>query len=317
MKTPALDVNRLFRLHILKNTGMESILGLLEHCRVFTVDKGDVLLRKGQKKSAMFLILSGELNIYLNEPGDEPVAILGAGETVGEMSVIDHAPVSADVVAAEQTELIEVDEETFWRLTRASHEFSINLLRLLAGRIRFSNSNLHKTSIEKSKFEKQALIDGLTGLRNRRWMQDTLPRMLSRFRRSNRSISLMMVDVDHFKDYNDRFGHAAGDLVLREVSRALCGRLRPTDRAVRYGGEEFVVILPDTGLDGAVTAAERQRKMIGGFSIQTPEGKNLPPVTISIGVAQLNGDENASTLLSRVDRALYRAKENGRNRTET
>jgi len=311
------DISRISNLNILRNASMESVLGIIEHCRSFSIQGGEHLLKKDQENSSMFLILSGSLEVYIDDNAKKPVMTLAAGETVGEMSIIDQSPICADVIAKEKTDLVEVDEETFWRLTRASHEFSINLLRLLAARIRFSNCNLHKSNEEKSRFEKQAIIDGLTGLRNRHWMQQTLPRMFSRFRRSNRPISLMMVDVDHFKNYNDRYGHAAGDLVLREVSKAMCDRLRPTDRAVRYGGEEFLVILPDTGLDGAVAAAERQRKMIEGFSIQTPEGKSLPPVTISIGVAQLNGDENASTLISRVDRALYRAKENGRNRTET
>jgi diguanylate cyclase (GGDEF)-like protein len=123
--------------------------------------------------------------------------------------------------------------------------------------------------------------------------------------------------VDHFKKYNDTYGHDAGDCVLSSVARATMECLRPTDLCARYGGEEFVVILTGLPADVARNVAERIRTTVSGTDVMTYDGNLLPPVTVSLGVADAAPDEDSAALLKKADKAMYRAKESGRDRTCT
>ena len=304
------------KLHVLRRVSMESVWGLLEQCPVLVFAQGASVIEKGQSNQKMYLVLVGRLSVHLESLDAEPVAFLERGQTVGEISVIDDSPATAFVRAAEPTRLLEVDEETFWRMIEVSHEFSTNLLMLLAQRMRANNSKISAGVRLRKQLELEATVDVLTGLRNRRWLDYNLPRMIQRHKLGGLSFSLLMIDVDHFKKFNDSYGHAAGDKVLSDVARVVMGKLRPTDLAARYGGEEFVVMLPGTSLKGGAAAAERLRVAVMENTVSTEDGRNLPPVTISIGVAELEGDDEASNILSRADTCLYKAKENGRNRVE-
>jgi diguanylate cyclase (GGDEF)-like protein len=262
----------------------------------------------------MYFLLEGRLGIYLEEPPSEPIAFLEVGQTVGEMSVIDRSPASAHVVAMENSRLLEVDDETFWRLVGASHQFSINLLHLLAQRMRANNTSLYRATIMQREFERDATVDALTGLYNRRWWDERYDRILSRAERSQTSLAIVVIDVDRFKQYNDNYGHISGDAVLRAVGKVLAANLRPTDIAARYGGEEFVVALPATDLAGALVAAERVRGAVAAAAIEDSTGERLPSITISLGIATLLAKDSTASLFSRADAALYVAKNSGRNR---
>lgn len=303
-------------LGILSGVANVAAYGVLEHCMTRRLGPGDVLLTKGQPNRYMYFLLEGRLGIHLEEPPCEPIAFLEAGQTVGEMSVIDRSPASAHVTAIERSRLLEVDDETFWRLVSASHQFAINLLHLLAQRMRANNSSLYRATIMQREFERDATVDALTGLYNRRWWDERFERILARAERGQTPLAIVVVDVDRFKSYNDNYGHISGDAVLRVVGRTLAANLRPTDIAARYGGEEFVVALPSTDLTGAKVAAERVRLAVAEAVIEDPTGERLPSVTISLGIATLQPGDCASTLFSRGDAALYAAKHSGRNRVE-
>jgi diguanylate cyclase (GGDEF)-like protein len=303
-------------LGILQGVSESAAWGVLEHCKTRRLAAGDVLLTKGHPNRSMYFLLDGRLGIHLEEPPAEPIAYLEKGQTVGEMSVIDRSPASAHVTAVEASLLLEVDDETFWRLASASHQFAINLLLLLAQRMRANNSNLYRATLMQREFERDASIDALTGLYNRRWWEDKFDRLVGRAQRSQSHLALFVVDVDRFKLYNDTYGHIEGDTVLRVVARTLADNLRPTDIAARYGGEEFVVALPATDLEGALVAAERVRLAVAQSTIEDTNGGHLPSVTISVGVATLQPGDGVSSLFARADAALYRAKRAGRNRVE-
>jgi diguanylate cyclase (GGDEF)-like protein len=147
-----------------------------------------------------------------------------------------------------------------------------------------------------------ARTDSLTGVPNRRAWDEELPRELARAARSGQPVCVALLDLDHFKVYNDRHGHQAGDRFLKEAAAAWQAVVRKTDLVARYGGEEFAILLPDCGLDNAMEIAERLRTA-------QPEG------TCSLGVARWDGREEVTALVARVDRALYAAKAAGRNRT--
>lgn len=163
-----------------------------------------------------------------------------------------------------------------------------------------------------------AAIDSLTGLGNRRIFEKQLAEMLDRSAHGGRALSLMMLDIDHFKAVNDRYGHDAGDHVLKTLAQRIRSVLRRSDSICRYGGEEFIVLLPDTSLAAGRVIAERVRAAIeaAAFSLDAAGGQTIP-VTISIGLAARGDDANAEALLRQADKALYASKTAGRNRVTT
>jgi diguanylate cyclase (GGDEF)-like protein len=166
----------------------------------------------------------------------------------------------------------------------------------------------------REELERLSRTDGLTGLPNRRHLMEILEKEVRRARRNDRSFSLLMIDVDHFKRYNDTFGHLAGDDVLKALAEVLAAAIRTADYAARYGGEEFTVLLPETPLDGAAEVAERIRERMQ----QRPLGTNGTRVTLSIGVAEFPTDgETLESVIARADNALYVAKQHGRNQVVT
>ena len=172
---------------------------------------------------------------------------------------------------------------------------------------------LHKERSEEAA-QKLALTDPLTGAFNRRTFLELAEREIARTRRSKGSLSLIMLDIDHFKQTNDRNGHLAGDEVLKALVAVVLTCLRKEDLLVRYGGEEFCTLLPSVAVDRATAMAERMRDAVeqARFSF---DGRILP-VTVSIGVSSLSldGNEGVDRLISRADEALYTAKKSGRNR---
>jgi diguanylate cyclase (GGDEF)-like protein len=162
----------------------------------------------------------------------------------------------------------------------------------------------------------QSIRDVLTGLFNRRYMLETCRREFSRAARTGQSVGVLSIDVDHFKTYNDNHGHDAGDMVLRAVGQCLENHFRNEDVPCRFGGEEFVVILPGADAEAATSRAEELRRKIEGIVVRYLD-KNLPRITVSIGVAAFpDAGDDPQQVLKAAEEALYRAKENGRNRVE-
>jgi len=160
---------------------------------------------------------------------------------------------------------------------------------------------------------KLAVIDPLTGIYNRRYAAQHLLRVMERACETDGVFAVMMMDLDKFKSINDRFGHDAGDAVLKEFSRRLQENIRGVDLVARFGGEEFFVAMPDIDRPAAAAAAERIRRAVEGAPFAVP-GATID-VTVSIGVAIAGaGDGNAEAIIKRADSALYEAKDTGRNR---
>jgi two-component system cell cycle response regulator len=159
---------------------------------------------------------------------------------------------------------------------------------------------------------RMAVTDGLTNLANRKQLDSILADEISRARRYGRSLSVLMLDIDHFKSINDTYGHLAGDCVLSGLASMLQKRLRPNDRLGRYGGEEFCAILPETPLANALRIAEDLRALVETHEFVTDD-KEIR-VTISVGIATLQQEADRSELYRRADEKLYAAKHSGRNR---
>ena len=185
-------------------------------------------------------------------------------------------------------------------------------------RIKHLHDELQEKVIElqrtKEELRQLAITDGLTGLYNYRYFKEQLLQELKRAQRHSLNISVVMIDIDHFKQYNDKNGHPAGDVVLKDIARLLRDNIRNIDLAARYGGEEFSLILIETDKPSAKIVSEKIRKLVEdyGFAYESsqPDGK----LTISTGVATFPEDgEDFDTLVSKADQRLYRAKEAGRN----
>jgi two-component system cell cycle response regulator len=160
-----------------------------------------------------------------------------------------------------------------------------------------------------------AVTDPLTGLYNRRYLESHFERICGRLKEEGKTISLLMLDIDHFKLVNDTHGHDAGDQVLQAVAKRVVSNLRGFDTAVRYGGEEFVILLPDAPLSAAVNTAERLCKSISSAPVPVANSAEAISISASLGVAtMMAGDESLEQLVRRADAALYQAKETGRNK---
>jgi two-component system cell cycle response regulator len=159
-----------------------------------------------------------------------------------------------------------------------------------------------------------AITDALTGLYNRRYMETHVGTLVEQALSRGKPLTVLVLDIDYFKSVNDTHGHDAGDDVLREFALRIKKSIRGIDLACRFGGEEFVVVMPETDLAVATMVAERLRRKIASEPFPIQQGARSIEVTISIGIAALGGGDNAATVLKRADQALYRAKRDGRNR---
>ncbi len=302
---------------MLQGVGLSARRDLLDASELREISAGEVIIKQGEPNATMYMLVEGELAVHLDDIDSDALAIVKAGELVGELSLLDGSVASAFVTAHTKCKVLAVGEDAFWTLTKNSHAFALSLLIKLAERLR-ANNNAVSSSVKKRRmFERAAMFDALTGIHNRRWLDETLHRLVLRNSRDKSDISVSLIDIDHFKNFNDTYGHDAGDHVLTVVAECLARNLRPTDLVARFGGEEFVAIFPDASLDVAKEVANRLRSAVESELMKMEDGTKLPGVTISMGVAQLEADQTVPNLLKIADAAMYRAKDAGRNRVFT
>lgn len=201
-------------------------------------------------------------------------------------------------------------EITFTRRRRFSEAEMVLLEHFVAGLVYPLRNALQYRQVLRSSH-----IDPLTGLQNRTAFETALDNEIDRSHRHQMPFSILVLDIDHFKRINDRYGHLAGDAALSQFARLLGERVRCSDRTFRFGGEEFVVFLPNTGLSGAARLAERIRAATRG--LQCVWQGQIIPLAVSIGAAELRLGERGPELFARADEALYQAKLGGRNRVGT
>lgn len=191
----------------------------------------------------------------------------------------------------------------------------------LIARMRTQFRRMQSLEAMRSAYQKSlemAVTDPLTGLHNRRYLMTQLEGLMAEARQEDSALSVLVIDIDHFKAINDEYGHDAGDDALREFGRALSSTVRGVDLACRYGGEEFVVAMPRTRAEAAMEAAERLRGNLAGVRVKTPDGAEPIQFTVSIGIAtaEEGAEQKPADLITKADQALLAAKRNGRNRVE-
>jgi diguanylate cyclase (GGDEF)-like protein len=295
----------------------QTTLGLIEK----TCEPGEVIIRENEPGDAFYLIRSGQAVVI---KGDfQTPTILGfrsAGDAIGEMALLENLPRSATVIALNEMSLWRLEGELFYQFMAENPKFSLDLMNMLSWRVRASDEERRRGNIrEKQQVEalenlsEQATRDPLTGLFNRRYMDKILHDEIFRSRQNGSMMGVLMADVDHFKTINDVHGHKAGDLVLQSLAKLLKQCVRAADVVCRYGGEEFVIIMPGATLSTLSKCAEeiRSRCQVMRVAYNNQEIQT----TISLGVAAYpqHGSQSDEVLLH-ADQALYCAKQQGRNR---
>ncbi len=299
---------------LFNDVNFSTIMPLLSDCATRNLIKNEILIKAGETNTNVYLILSGSFNVHLTADSSDTVTVLKPGQSIGEIAVIDHQPASAYVSAVENSRVLIIDEEVMWSLIGSSHAIANNLLVVLSQRLRHGNSVINKIKGLLKEYEHNATVDALTSLYNRRWLDSTMVRVMHRCHKNNQVLSVMMLDIDRFKDYNDNYGHLAGDIALRTVSQTIKQYLRPEDMVARYGGEELFALLPGMNINSALTIAERLREAIKHTEITNEEDQPLPGITVSIGIAEMVDHDDPHKLIEAADKAMYQAKHTGRDK---
>ncbi len=190
--------------------------------------------------------------------------------------------------------------------------------RMLQKRLQKASSDAEALRKQLEETEREARIDALTGLHNRKAFEQKMKELYETHEKDGATFSVIMLDIDHFKTFNDKYGHKIGDEALEIVGAMLRETLKGMDFPARYGGEEFVVLLPKTALGDACTVAEQIRKKIAEKNLKfIKTGERLENITVSLGVAEINRNDTPDTVVERADKALYLAKRTGRNKVQS
>ena len=298
---------------LFRGVARDLLLDKLGQSKLRTLKSGEVLLVPGHSNSKIYIILAGRLNIQSKLSSIEPLAVLGEGECVGEMSVLGGAPVSAYVIAATDCRLLAIEHATLWNLIDSSHEAAHNMLNILTARIRNINQVIAESLEKEQGFSGSSMVDELTGLYNQKWMQQKLNRLVYRSGVDKKINCLLTLEIDQYKEFCEKYGQLGGDQALRDIAHTMLICLRPDDQAGRHVGDRFLAFLPNTSLTDACIAAERLRSVVSESVVVLPSGDALPSISISLGVSQLHPDDTLVRLLARTDKALLMAKESGGN----
>lgn len=302
-------------LQLFQNVDDARVTALLADCSVVRVAAGHSF--GAEAGARLYVVLRGALGLVqpdlhggLSEGASGGIV---AGECVGELSVLDDEVPAPTLRALQDSELLVIEADTLWRLIDESNGVARNLLRLLSFRIRAANAQLRRRQKVGEFYRQLSLVDSLTGLQNRAWLDQHLPLLVEEAGARRNPLSIIMIDIDHFKKFNDDYGHQAGDEVLKTAARVLTGTLRPHDYAARYGGEEMMVILPDAHQQACASVAQRLCENMRQTTFFSDMHKPLPHITASFGVATLAPGQGVGDLIANADAALYRAKRAGRN----
>ncbi len=315
--------------NFLKNVGMLSSLKMSElhqvsqHLDLLRFNKGDVIFREKEDGNELFIIKEGatSVRIHVQDGTEKEIALLKTGEFFGEMAIFENAPRSATCIAAEECEILRMNKEDFFSLMRLSPHTAISIMKNMLNKTtdRLNASGQFVTQMVKwgEDASLRAVTDKLTGVFNRRYLESELDKRFNKASQEGTSLTLVMADMDFFREVNEGYSHEVGDQYIVEVARVFTESFRKTDIVSRYGGDEFTILLPDTDLETGMLVTEEVRKNVEKLDfLKNLEGPDLH-LSVSLGLASY--PVTASTLAElteQADKALYAAKHNGRNRVE-
>ncbi len=308
----AMQADALKRSDLFQNVSPEIIDRVLEQAQPRALARSEVLLAPEVANEQLYILLSGSLSVHFGAADSPAIRELKPGVCVGELSVIDENNPSAYVIASEPCTLLAIHRDLILQLIDDANPLARNMLRVIAHWMRANTYQILNDRQHIWELYDHVHYDALTRLYNRRWLENTLPHLLEQALKNEQPLCLLMLDIDHFKQINDTHGHAVGDQALIAMGHVLHSAIRPYDFAARYGGDEFIVLLPNTTLEESRGVAERILEASARAS-DLPE--QLGHLATSIGIA-VSGKDCASpaSLIAEADIQLYRAKKLGRNR---
>jgi diguanylate cyclase (GGDEF)-like protein len=282
---------------------------------------GEIIIRENEPGDVLYLIRFGDA-IVIKGDIQNPI-ILGfrtTGDAIGEMALLDNMARSATVIALNSVSLWSLNRNTFYHFLSENPSFSLGLMNILSSRIRKSDEE-RMLGQEREKqqvvaletLSRQATHDPLTGLFNRRYLDQILYGEIAHARQSGSLVGIMMADVDHFKQINDRYGHKAGDLMLQSVGELMKSCVRSADIVCRYGGEEFVIVMPGASEPTVSRCAEEIRSRFGELFVDFENQKIKATISLGGAIYPLHGS-TVDKVFIHADQAMYQAKQAGRNR---
>lgn len=297
---------------LLRDVDAVTLQQLLTGCTFRDLAPEQILLTPGRANRHVYIIMSGSVRVHLDDLGSHPYIELSVGECVGELSILGETKVTAHVVGHEAARLMVIDQDLLWLLIDHSPRLARQFLYTLLHRVGSDNLILRRSLRRQRESEINANLDALTGIANRRGLNCFFNALLETGSLQNQALSLLMIDIDHFKRFNDTHGHVLGDNVLCAVGGILADHA-DQGLAARYGGEEFALVLPGHDLAQACRLADTLREKMQEIQLWTTQGERIQPITISVGVTQMQTGDTLQTLIHNADNALYCAKRSGRN----
>jgi diguanylate cyclase (GGDEF)-like protein len=308
----------------------EPFLNVLEEMKNFPVAQefqelqcqpGDIIISENDQGDKFYLIRSGRTAVLKGDLKSPVVlAFREAGDIIGEMALLGGGVRSATIVALDSMTLWVIKRELFHRFLSENPSFSIEVMGVLSQRLRKSDEERTLRLVKEIEYEEtiddlrqQTYRDALTGVFNRRYLNERLEREINHARQAGSTIGILMLDVDHFKRVNDTYSHKAGDLVLQALGALLKGSTRSEDFVCRYGGEEFVVSMPGVFLATCCERAEQIRTRFQELTVPFEDQEIKATLSLGIAVFPIHGS-GAEEVLMHADQALYQAKRRGRNR---
>ena len=308
---------------MLSSLKMSELHLVSQRLEMIRLEKGDVIFREKEEGNELFIIKSGctSVRIHLKDGTEKEIAILKEGEFFGEMAIFENATRSATCIAAEDCEILRLHKDDFFSLMKNSPHAAINIMKNMLNKTTFRLNASGQVITQMVKWGEdaslRAVTDKLTGVYNRRHLESELDNRFKRAQDDGTPLSLVMADMDFFREVNEGYSHEIGDRYIVEVAKVFTESFRKTDIVSRYGGDEFTILLPETDLETAMAVTEEVRKSVEKLDfLKDIEGPDLR-LSVSLGVASYPATASTmAELTEQADKALYKAKHNGRNRVE-
>ncbi len=324
------DEEEISKIKLLRSVDILSSLQLFElkmlagYLSDFTVHAGDVICRQGDPGEELFIIESGEMGVIIKitDGTEKEIVSLKSGDFFGEMSIFDNSPRSATCRAKTDSTLLRLAKEDFLKLMEQSPDTTItimkNMLNITSDRIDNSGKFLSEMVKWGNDAGRRALTDALTGVYNRRYLESVIGERFSACRDKRKPFTVIMADLDYFREVNEKYSHEIGDRYIKEVAKVFSDKTDEIDIVVRFGGDEFLIIMPESDLKAANKKAEKIRKKVEKLDfLSAYQGPDMK-ISVSLGIAVFpDSCDNLKALREKADSALYKAKESGRNCVKT
>ena len=309
----AVDLKDLASQRFLRDVVLEECQDLFAICQVITMGPGYILLPAGQLNTRLYFVLEGQLRLHPDSPDNRPIGIVDVGLSAGLDSALEGKPSPVCIVAAEHTRVLAIEMDTIQALTTQSHAAARNYAELLTIYLKGQSYIPIGGQGARSPQSNTGFIDELTGLHNGRWLEKMLPRYVSRCTLGGMPLSILMFKIDKLAAISEQRGQDLAQQCLSTLGHAVYEHARVTDLGVRDNDNRFIILLLDSDLAAARELARRIKEMVGKTIIPIGGMHNLPPLKLSMGIAQYDGPLTDLEFLEKVEKILQQAKSVGGN----